>query len=367
MLALLAAPACNATVDPIGGGPGGSGSTSTAGVVASQGGNGQGGDGGFGTAVGGGSPTAAGGAGPTSIALFESELPGGEGGFGSTVVAGTGVDGSPETTSGGVGAGGAPPSNERLLLVIGGEPVSCGDPFAGTDCGASGSIAYIWLPPGSQEAGAHRLLSELDATYSVWGASGGECEVGTGGTLDGTIDVLAVDGASLRVSLSAPPAPSLTGEHTVSRCNPVASDESSAIAYFPSELPGDGAGGGKSAAVTSSGGGGQEDYVLDFADHATTCADPRPSPGPGQTFERFRVSLPFELVTAVDATYALSDARISCLHSELSENTGSTGSGGDHPGTITITGFNDAHVSVLVSGTGYDFVDGETIIPRCGG
>ena len=72
-------------------------------------------------------------------------------------------------------------------------------------------------------------------------------------------------------------------------------------------------------------------------------------------------------MTAVDATYALSDARISCLHSEQSENTGSTGSGADHPGTITITGFSETHVSVLVSGTGYDFVDGETMIPRCGG
>lgn len=369
LVGLLAAAACNATVDPIGAGPGGSGATTSTADAVGGSPFGSGGDGGIGTASGGGSPTAAGGAGPTSIALFESEVPPGgtgEGGFGSAVVTVAGVGGGEETTSGGVGAGGAPPDGERLLLVIENLPVSCSD--LSIPCGSTGARARIWLPPGQQDTGTLVALATLDAGFTEWSYDDECISGGSGGDLvEGTIEILSADATSLVVNLVGSPVPSLEGLHTVSRCSPIPIDESSAIAYFPSELPGDGAGGGKSAAVTSSGGGGQENYFLDFADHAVSCVDPSPTPDPGRTFERYRISLPFELVTAVDQTYALSDPRITTTYNEESENTGSTGQGGSPPGTITITGFSATHVSVVVDGTGHEFVDGEWAIPRCGG
>jgi hypothetical protein len=359
LLVVAAAGACNATVDPIGGGPNGSGGedgsasavTSTS-SAWSQGGNGPGGgEGGF----GGGSPTAAGGAGPRSIAMFESEVPGagGDGGIGTSVVGAGGSGDVAAGVGGASGTGGAPTGGERLLVVVSNGPTECSDPFA--SC-VNGSRAYIWLPPGGQEQGAFFFLSELQTWFDESVFEGEECVTGGGSFLDGTIQVLSADAESLAVQLEGTVAPQLDGIHPVDRCTPLRPD--SAIAYFSSDLPG-----GEGGAGTTTASGGEAPYWLHFADHAVSCVAPYPTPGSDDVFETFRIPISLAILDT-DAVYQLAD--FDCEYNRREANSAAVGGSMEYPGTITFREVTSTHITAIVSGSGFDFVDGETVIPRCG-
>jgi len=360
--------ACNATVDPIGGGPSSastgfdSSAVATAastGGTAGGGGIGTGGSGGSGM---GGAPD--GGGTSISIALYDSELFGG--GSSVTVATGTGVGGaggfeSGVTTGSGSsgGSSGGSAEGERLFLIIDDGQLSCAAPFDAVpdDC-STAPRALIGLPPAYQERpGTYALSDSLIVTQYFCGDEGAPF-------LEGTIQISSFGSEQIVATLADTSPPGLDGSHTILRCTPFIPLSNRAISYFANNPPDGGAGGGTSVGTTS--GGGDDSFVFNLSSHAQSCAEPSGDPpGPGEIVYDFYIHIPPAYLTP--GTYSLSDPLIGVTRYEMSSNTGSVASGGsDTPGTLTILEITDVYVDARIEGTGFDYADGEGQIPRCG-
>jgi hypothetical protein len=120
----------------------------------------------------------------------------------------------------------APAPAGTLLLSFANVPITCADPLNVPSC----ELEYHWeaqipLPTALQYPGAVVDLDELlDVGFGPsfsdsQGDGNGLCS-GGGGTLSGTLEVLAIDGASvtIRLSDSFGPTVSIDGERTLLRC-----------------------------------------------------------------------------------------------------------------------------------------------------
>lgn len=358
----LFAAACDA--DPIGGGGGAGGDDTSVSTVTGTGGSGEvatttvtgtgGGQVGTSTGVGGGSSTSTGGGDPgeTGIALFGDEIPE-TGGGGGTSVASSGVGG---------GGGGFDP--DRLYLFLSNQPQLCSDPF-GVDpgCELQTFQAVIGLPPEYQTEGTYDLDDPaIISNFGEFGPDGqGGCQGGGGSFWEGTIRITLIDDTTIRVILEGTSPATLDGAHEVSRCGSQPPEESSVIGFFPSDLPDPGS--GSSVATT---GGGAEKFVLVFADHAQSCADPFGNqPGPGEVHHELVVRLPQEYL--VPGEYDLTDPALEASTFQYEENTAVSGGGGPIPGTLTILSVSDDSLEIELEGTPYDYANGAGSVPRCTG
>jgi hypothetical protein len=345
--------ACDA--DPIGGGSGGGGggggdaitttgpapstttgpesstSTSTVGPGGQgHGEQGQGGGAGGVDAVGGG-PAASG-----SIALYGHQLPTpGEGGG----------------TSVGVGGSGPGGDDDRLYLFVTNTSVACAEPFGfDHDCHDTEFKAIIGLPREYQQAGTYELDDPaITASYGVSGPNPDDTCFGGGGSfLDGTIQIVSVNDDRVRLVLDGTSPSQLEGEHTALFCggSGPGPEESSVIGYDPSDLPPPD---GESSSVST--GAGEEKFILVFADHAQSCADPfGDPPGPGEAHHELVIRLPPAYLAP--GSYELADPMVEADSYTFEENTAASGGGsGTMPGVLVIHEVTDETIDLELSGT----------------
>lgn len=344
-IALLAASsllAVGCDANPIGGGSGGGGAGGGE-TVASSGAVGQGGH----PAEGGGAPVDA----HPSIALYGDQIPPVDPG---------------DSTSVGVGGSGPGHDPDRLVLFVSRDQVACASPFGVPDeCPeVETTKAIISLPSEYQVPGTYDLDDPLIiSSFSMTGANeDGSCYGGGGSFFDGTIQIVSIDEDRVRLVLDGTSPGALDGQHTAFFCGGSESDESSVIGYFPSDLPPI-EGPDTSVATT---GGGEEAFVIEFADHAQSCADPYGDlPGPGETHRSFIVRLPPSYLEP--GTYSLNDPFIETGEYFLDSQTGSVGSGGQGAGTLVIHEVTDAAIDLELSGVSPDFANVAAVVPRCGG
>lgn len=355
----LLATACD--VDPIGGGAGGEGggsessSVSTASsqeVATSSGTQGQGGGMTSSVSTGGGSSVGGGTASP-NIALFGDEIPDLGGGGSTSAQAGSG--------------GGTGFESDRLYLFLSDTTLSCGDPFGvEEDCTEQEFRAVIGLPPEYQAVGTYDLNDPaIISNFSEWGPGDdpGVCQGGGGSFFDGSIRITLIDDQEIRAILEGTSPSNLEGAHEVVRCGGDPPEESSVIGYFPSDLPPPESG---SSVSTSGPGGGAEKFILVFADHAQSCADPFGNqPGPGETHHEVVLRIPPEYLSP--GVYPLSDPAIEYEIFQFEENTAATGGNGGAVGTLTILAVGPDSIELELEGTPYDYANGAGTVPRCTG
>lgn len=361
LLAVLAASsgllvACNA--DPIGGGSGGGGgdddttvvSTST-GTDTSVGGNGSGGDQATSTSsTGGGNAVGGGPAAYESVAMYGDQIPESGSGGGSSSV----------------GVGGSDPGfeDDRLFLFVSNGAVLCSDPFTvDENCPEEEFKAIIGLPVEYQQPGTYDLDDPaITASFSEWGPDGdGSCFGGGGSFFDGTIEIVGIESDRVRLVLAGTSPSNLDGQHAAFFCGAEPPpEESSVIGYYPSDLPPP-----ESGSSGTTGGGGDERFILVFADHAQSCADPFGNqPGPGELHEELVIRLPDSYL--VPGTYDLADPMIEADSFYYEENSAASGGGGV-VGTLVIHEVTDTTIDLELSGTPTDFANVAAVVPRCGG
>lgn len=264
-----------------------------------------------------------------------------------------------------------------LLLAFGSEPEACADPLADLPaCTAALTWrAEIPLPAHAQVAGAVIDLAELQGVgYGPYvsesqGEGDGVCSGGAG-TLDGVLEVLAVDAASITIRLSGSSftdAP-LGGERTLLRCGGAPPPPAeSAVALTQTQLDAlfNGGGTGGSAGTGGSPPDPASDYLFVFLDTSAqpaglSCSDPYAS-NQGCAFDRsvMIVSLP-PWAQAV-GSYAIGpDVGLST--SESGGNGDGTcwggGSGGWDEGTVDVLAIDATSVQVRVNGASLGNAEG---------
>lgn len=304
------------------------------------------------TTVGGGNTVGGGGAGAGGA--------GGTGGVGGTD--GTAIAVAWENLGDDV----APAPDGTLLLTFSSEPLSCGNPHAELPhC----EVPITWradipLPVESQFVGAVVDLESLDVGYgSFFSVSldegDGLCS-GGGGTLQGTLEVLAMDASSITVNLSGTDAfeVSLDGPRTFARCGAAPSAEP-AIAMTDAELAALYADdGGGSSGQTGGGTEPSQGRLFVFVDASAAqqglvCTDPY-AYDQDCSVERKVVTLGLDPEHQAVGTYAIGDNAISLTTSEAGPNGDGTcwggGSGGWNEGTVQVLAIDDNFIELSVVG-----------------
>ncbi len=151
--------------------------------VVGGGGSPSGGNGGGGAAGGGG--TAGGDPGSNAIAMLHSEFPPPSGGPG-----------------GSSSVGGAGPDPATLYIAVGKNPQICADPFGYEGCDYW--RVSVNLPPALQQVGTILLSDPSVISYASVGGpdeGGGQC-YGGGGSIEGTLEITAIDDTHVEGILS---------------------------------------------------------------------------------------------------------------------------------------------------------------------
>lgn len=264
-----------------------------------------------------------------------------------------------------------------LLLVFGSEPAACADPLAEQ---GSCDPELVWraeipLPVELQFAGAAVELSALETVgygpFFTESQGDGELCSGGGGTLDGLLEVLAIDGANvtIRVSGTVIPEAPVDGERTLLRCG--APTQAAAVALTQAQLDGlNGGTGGGTSSSGQSGGGPSPDRLHVFLDRSaqpagSSCSDPY-AQGQGCAFDREIVTVALDPSAQLPGVYALGSG-VDVSSSESGPNGDGTcwggGSGGSSDGEVEVVSIDASSVHVRMVDGPYGPLDG--VASRC--
>lgn len=262
----------------------------------------------------------------------------------------------------------APAPAGTLLLAFGSGPEACADPLGDI---ASCTPELTWraeipLPAELQYVGASVDLAELQGVgygpfFSESQSEGGNVCSGGGGTLDGHLEVLAIDGQNITIRLTdtlIPEAP-IDGERTLLRCGgddppPTAS----ALALTEAQLGALYGGGGTGG---SAGTGGDppppSGYLYLFLDQSQqpagmTCSDPY-ALNQGCAFDREVMIVSLAPTAQAVGSYAIGAGQVDVTVSESGPNGDGTcwggGGAGFTEGTVEVLAIDASGVQVRVT------------------
>lgn len=263
---------------------------------------------------------------------------------------------------------------DTLLLAFGSERALCADPLANPE-GCQPEFTWkaeIPLPAEFQYAGAVvDLESLLEVGYGPFytgsqGEAGGACS-GGGGTLYGTLEVLAIDATSITVRLSDTHgfADEVDGTRTLLRCDggtepvvapAVALTQEQLDEYYAS-LPDSGGSSG-----TTGGGPAPDDRFWVFIDALGTtvglsCSDPYAYSDTCEQ-ERKIVTLSFDPNQLVPGVYPIGPTGVDLSFSESGSNGDGScwggGGGGFDEGTVEIVSVDASSIRVIVQSSFLD-------------
>lgn len=283
-------------------------------------------------------------------------------------------------------SGVVPAPDDTLLLAFGSEAASCADPLASApSCGPTLAWkAEIPLPADLQYAGAVvDLESLIDVGFGPFysgsqGEGDGACS-GGGGTLFGTLEVLAIDASSITVRITDAFGfgDEVDGTRTLLRCDggTVEPVRSAAVAltqeqyddYYAS-LPDSGG----STTATTGGGPAPDDRFYVFIDALGTtgglsCSDPYAYSDTCEQ-ERRVYTLSFDPNQLVPGVYPIGPGEVGLSFSETGSNGDGTcwggGGGGFDDGTVEIVSIDESSIRVIVQS---EFLDGsiDATASRC--
>ncbi len=249
-----------------------------------------------------------------------------------------------------------------LLLAFGSEPEACADPLGDLpSCEPTLTWrAEIPLPAELQVSGASVDLAALQGVgygpfFSESQSEGGDVCSGGGGTLDGHLEVLAIDGQNVTIRLTnsnvleAP----IDGQRTLLRCG---GDDppppATALALTEAQLGALYDGGGTGGDPPPPGG-----YLYVFFDQSAqpagmTCSDPY-ALNQGCDFDREVMIVSLSPSAQAVGSYALGAGQVDVTLSESGPNGDGTcwggGSGGFSEGTVEVLAIDGSSVQIRVA------------------